>query len=441
MPVPSAKKNCQAEPLSTFREREFVNGLRGRGTIFEFLMPIQWSPFGRVCFSMCVGTMGTALASPLYPLYQELWKLQSSDITAIYTIYMFGALVSLLFLGRLTNRFGYLPVLRAGLILVTLGLGLSMVAWSPAAFMLSRLTIGLASGMITTSSSVGLTQLNNRGDPRHAAVVTTIALTLGFGLGPLVGGLIAQWTPMPLVSAYLPSLLMGALAIYALFQMRITQPMPQRLSAQEGRASLAQWLPRLTLPPAANRPPFWLAAMGVFSAFGMFSLYASLAPSFMQQLLPWHGPAVSGLSIAMILFLSSAFQLIARRLPIKVSAVAGMSALALCNLLLILTARTGSTALFIACVFTTAFGHGMANLAGISLIDRIATQDSRAGLLSSYLIIGYLGTILPILGIGWLSDHLGLATALLIFCAVMALLTASLAWIAHTTRAAHVSQQ
>ena len=33
-------------------------------------MKYQWPPYFWVCFSMCVGVMGTALASPLYPLYQ-----------------------------------------------------------------------------------------------------------------------------------------------------------------------------------------------------------------------------------------------------------------------------------------------------------------------------------------------------------------------------------
>lgn len=398
-------------------------------------MPNLWSPFGRVCFSMCVGVMGTALASPLYPLYQELWHLKPSDITAIFTVYMFGALGSLLFLGRLTNRFGFLPILRAGLILVTLGVLLSMLAWNTAAFIASRLAIGLASGMITTSASIGLTQLDKRGDMKRTALVTTFAMTLGFGLGPLVGGLIAQWAPAPLRSAYLPSLLLGLVAIHALFRLRLPDaaPVATQSAAQAPGRGLAQWLPSLTLPPRALRRPFWIGCMGAFSAFGMFSLYASLAPSFMRDILPWHGPALSGMSISVILFLSSSVQLLARRVRNKTSAVRGLGALALCNLLLILTTYAESTPLFMLSVLTTAFGHGLTNLAGMSLVGKIATPGSRAGLLSSYLIVGYLGTIVPILGIGWLSDHVGLHNAIVVFCAVMALLTGGLAAAAHAT--------
>jgi len=396
-------------------------------------MQRPWPPFPWVCFSMCVGVMGTALASPLYPIYQQLWHLKPSDITGIYVVYMAGVLASLLVLGPLTSRCGYLPILRGGIVLVTGGIVLSTVAWNVAAFVTSRLAIGLASGMISTSAPIGLAQLSARGDPKRTAAITTMTMTIGFGFGPLVGGLIAQWAPAPLVSAYLPTLFMGLLSIYALH--RIETP-PRPAPAQEGgigRNAFARWLPRFTLPPRAHSRPFWIVCLGSFCAFGMFSLYASLAPSFMQQIVPWHGPAVSGLSIAAILFLSSTFQLLARRLPTRTCAIGGMCALVVCNLLLILTTYVGAASLFALCVLTTSLGHGLANVTGMSLVTKVAGRGGRAGLLSSYLSVGYLGTILPILAVGWLSDRLGLSTAIVIFCAVMALMLAALAWAARNT--------
>lgn len=169
---------------------------------------------------MCVGVMGTALASPLYPIYQAAWKLRPSDITHIFVLYMCGVLVSLLFLGRLTQRFGFLPILRAGLIVMTTGVVVSALAWNVPSFMVARMLIGLASGMITTSASVGMVQASPGKDPRRIAALTTVAMTLGFGIGPLLGGVMAQWVPHPLLTAYIPTTLMGALAIYALFQLR-----------------------------------------------------------------------------------------------------------------------------------------------------------------------------------------------------------------------------
>ena len=227
--------------------------------------------------------MGTALASPLYPLYQARWDLLPSHITGIYVAYMLGALASLLFLGRLSDRFGFLPVLRSGLMLVTAGVVLSALAWNVPSFVVSRVAIGIASGMITTSASVGLTQLSRSGNVQHASAMTSFAMSLGFGLGPLVGGVLAQWLPQPLVTAYVPSLGLGALAVYALYQVQVAAPVPAQAGAPQ---RLRDWLPRITLPLPAVRRPFFIACFGAFCAFGIFGLYASLAPSFMGQMLP-----------------------------------------------------------------------------------------------------------------------------------------------------------
>lgn len=384
---------------------------------------------------MCVGVMGTALASPLYPLYQEAWHLRPSDITHIFVVYMFGVLAILLFMGRLTARFGFLAMLRLGLVLMTLGVLISALAGNAGVFMAARLVIGVASGVITTSAATGLVQVSEGRDPRRVSALTTVAMTLGFAMGPLTGGVLAQWLPHPLVTAYVPSMLMGLLAVYALFRLRdVHRDSADRPGPLPLRAALAQWLPSISMPPPAARRHFAIASLGAFTAFGMFSLYASLAPSFMRELVPWHGPAVSGSTIAGILFLSSAFQFMVRRWRTKTVVVASGCALAACNLLLAWTTASRTSVLFLASVLVTAFGHGLANVAGMSVIGKITQPRHRAGLLASYMIVGYLGTIVPILAVGWLADRWGLGPAVAAFCYAMAALSAIVAWMAVRTR-------
>src|SRR5256885_8526245 len=62
----------------------------------------------------------------------------------------------------------------------------------------------------------------------------------------------------------------------------------------------------------------------------------------MQRMVPWHGPAVSGLSIGVILFLSAGFQYLARPRPTKGSAIVGFACLVACNLLLLVNSFAGS---------------------------------------------------------------------------------------------------
>ncbi|RJG01121.1 MFS transporter [Noviherbaspirillum sedimenti] len=376
---------------------------------------------------MCVGVMGTALASPLYPLYQQAWGLQPSHITLVFVAYMVAALASLLLLARLNDRYGFLPVLRAGLVIVTFGVLISACAWDVPSLIVGRVVIGVASGLITTSASLGLTQMGNQGDMQRASATTSLMMAFGFGLGPVVGGLVAQWAPAPLVTAYVPSLLLGIVAIWALWKMTLPAHLQAPAARQAVPLRLREWLPKVTLPEPRFARHFALGSMGAFCAFGIFSLYASLAPSFMDRMVPWHGPAVSGLSIGVILFLSAAAQYFARPVHPKTAMVVGLAALVLCNLLLLINNFIGSGLLFVLSVLTTALSHGLCNLAGIMVVNKVSTPANRAGLISTYLMIGYCGTIVPILGVGWLSDHIGLAQALVVFCICMAALASVLA--------------
>ena len=387
-------------------------------------------PYLWVCFAMCVGVMGTALASPLYPLYQDLWSLSTGDITVIYVVYMASALCGLLFLGKLSDQYGFMPVLRVSLILVTVGITFSAVAWNFASFSFSRVLIGIASSLIVTSASIGLTRLTRSSDLQRAAATTSLMLAFGFGLGPVIGGLIAQWAPAPLRSSYIPSILMGVLSIYALLTLNV-----KRLGIQAGPeirqpSSLKNWLPSILLPKGALRRPFLIGSFSAFSAFGVFSLFASLAPTFMGMMLPWHGPAISGLSIGVILFLSASFQLMARQWPIRRSIMLGLLSLAVSNILLGINLYTNSITIFAISLLATALGHGLCLLAGMAVVNKVAMPHQRSALTSTYLITGYLGAIAPILGVGWIADAFSLNVALIIFCVFLSLLTFILCYLA-----------
>lgn len=388
---------------------------------------VQKNPYMWVCFVMIVGVMGTALASPLYPLYQQAWQLNAGDITLLYVVYMASALNSLLFLGRISDQQGFVFVLRGGLIVVSTGILFSAFAWSYWSFMLSRVIIGLGSSLIVTSASIGLNKLNRSKDLQRAAATTSLLIAFGFGLGPLLGGLIAQWAPAPLRSSYIPSIVMGIVAIYSMFLL------PARTHKPEANPNYSQhafWRPSVDIPIAKARTPFLLAAASAFTAFAMFSLFASLAPSFMHDMVPWHGPAVSGISISVILFMSSGFQLLARRWALKRSLILGLMAFIFSCALLTVNLQHASVWIFSSAVLSLAFGHGLCLIAGMGIVNRVALPEHRSATTSSYLIVAYLGAILPIITTGFLANHLGLQTALIIFCITLSLLCLILIFLA-----------
>lgn len=368
---------------------------------------------------MIVGVMGTALISPLYALYKEAWQLQASDISLIYTIYMAGALCSLLFLGRLPDRAGFKPVMQVGLVLTLIGTLISLLAWNMTSLIVGRFIVGVASSMMTTSATMGLSALSKPGQVQRVAMVTGFLMAFGFGLGPLVGGVLGQWAPMPLVTTYVPTLVLGVLGLVVLTRLELPATAH---SANKGALRIQDVLPKLTWPERSASSAFVLTCALPFLAFGVFGLYAAMSPLFLDKLVPWHGPVVSGTSIAVILFASAVVQVLAGRIPTHWCGFGGMVGLALSNALLMINLWAGSALLFGLGVLCTAIGHGMSMLAGISMVNRIASAHNRSGLLSTYLVIGYVGCMLPMMAMGWIADHWGMTVAVCAFCTLVVVL-------------------
>ena len=380
-----------------------------------------------VGFALVVGVMGAALISPLYALYQQAWQLKASDISLIYVLYMCGGMCALLFLGRLPDRIGFQRVMLCFLLLTLAGTLMSMFAWNLPSLIVGRFVVGLSSSLITISATSGLAALAAHGCSRFSvqrvAMVASFLNVLGFGLGPLVGGVAGQWLPQPLMSAYVLPLLLGCAGAWGMAMLKLPPAMQAAEAGGMGRR--LHWQdcgPRLIWPARSDSAAFALTCGYPFVAFGVFGLYASMAPLFLRQMIPWHGPVVSGSAIAIILLLSAGVQLLAARLAVHRCGVLGMLLLVASNALLVLNLQMASTQLFVLGVGLTALGHGMCMLAGMTMVGRIARPDNRAGLLSSYQTIGLLGSMLPMMAVGWIADHWGIDIAVKVFaCFVMLL--------------------
>jgi MFS family permease len=372
-------------------------------------MKEKWSAFPWVCFAMCVGVMGTALISPLYPLYQDAWQLRTSDISLIYVVYMVGALFGLLFMGRLSDTLGFRAVMLTGLLLGWAGTLLTMLAWDLPSLNIGRFAVGLSSSLIVTSASVGLVQISRDGASQRISMITSFLLAFGFGLGPIIGGIVGQWLPHPLTLTYAPSLILGVVAVYALMRVQLKSHAAELAAAPFGWRS---FLPRMAWACRRDSLAFMLTCACPFFAFGVFGIYASMAPLFLGNMLPWHGPVISGTSIGVILLASAMTQLLCARMSLRWCGLLGLLAVVLSNAMLVLNFKVGSPAVFIIGVCAAASGHGMCLLAGISMVNRIATPIERSGLISTYLVCGYVGSIVPLIGAGWVADHYGLPVAI-----------------------------
>lgn len=366
----------------------------------------SWRPFITVSIALCIGTIGTALASPLYPIYQQLWHLLPSDITTIFVAYMFGCMTTLLFLGRTSNSIGYIRTLQIGLFFAIIGLILSIFAFNIWMLGIGRFIIGIASGLISTSAMLGLIYTIPESHKQNAAQLSSIITVIGFGLGPFIGGSIAEFSNAPLVAPYVPIIGLAAISLVSLFWIQAKPSERQPFSMR----------PHLQTPDLKHKPIFYVASLSAFCGFAGFSIFASLAPSFIRDLIPWHGPMVSGITISSILIISAFAQTFARKMHMSTAVNSGLIILLSSLILLALCMLFNVAWLFFISVLLIGIGHGLSLIGAFSIIQHITHADNRAAVVSTYLFIAYIGTILPILVAGFLSDHFGFTIGILVFC-------------------------
>lgn len=366
----------------------------------------SWRPFLMISLALCIGTIGTALASPLYPIYQQLWHLLPSQITYIFVAYMFGCLTTLLFLGRTSNSFGFIRTLQIGLFFAIIGLTFSVFASNTYLLGFGRFTIGIASGLISTSAMLGLIYTIPDSHKQNAAQLSSIITVMGFGLGPLIGGTIAQYSDQPLITPYLPVIFAAILSLISLFTLKTA-------SFEKLPFSIA---PHLERPEPQFKTLFYIASFSAFCAFGSFSLFASLAPSFIKDVIPWHGPLVSGATIASILLISASVQWFAKSLDMHKTLNVGLIFLIVSYVILSICITMHWSMLFFFNVICVGIGHGLSLLGAFAFIHHMTNIENRAAVVSTYLFIAYFGTIIPIITAGYLSDHFGFMVGILGFC-------------------------
>lgn len=373
---------------------------------------LPFQPRHYVGLSMIATLMGTALISPLYPIYQDQWGLSAGDINNIYVIYMIGALIGLVFFGRLGDRIGFAATLLISLALALTGSVICMLAQEMVVLSVGRVLVGISGTLATSSGVAGLNILAPEAKKPNVALKGSLMVAGGFGLGPVIGGIVGQWVPMPLISVHVPVLIMVVAGL--VIMSRIKPRM--KLSEMRGHLTLADFMPKLAWPKGGEGVTFALATILPFITFGVFGLYVSMVPSILRSVLGLGGPMVSGGGIALMLIGSCLTQIALKRAHYFQAALTGLGLLAISNAILIVNLNLGSAVLFGIGVVIAAMGHGSAMFAGAQVVNLIADDSNRSSLNASYWAVGYCGSILPMIGTGLMADHWGLNIAVTVFC-------------------------
>ncbi|WP_406003810.1 MFS transporter [Streptomyces sp. NBC_00829] len=358
---------------------------------------------------------GTTLPTPLYSLYQDELGFSELIVTVVFAVYAVGVIGVLLIAGNVSDTVGRRPVLLLGLGLAALSAVCFLSETGLPLLYVGRLLSGLSAGLFTGTATAYVMECAPPGKEGRAAFAATAANMGGLGCGPLLAGLFAQYAPWPLKLPFIVHLTLVAVSFAVLWFLPETVPHPQ-----PPRVVRPKWP---GLPPEV-RPVFVPAGIAAFVGFSLLGVFTSVTPAFLAGPLGVENRAVIGLIVFLAFFASTLGQLFVGTLGVALALPFGCALLIMGLGLLAGALIWDVLALVVMSALVGGGGQGLALRGAVADVAGAAPEEHRAGAISSLFVVAYTGIAIPVIGIGVLSETLGLESAGLIFICCMVVLAA-----------------
>ena len=380
---------------------------------------LQGSPaFVLALVSVVALMVGASAPSPFYPVLQAQIGFSAATMTTIFGVYALTLLGTLLVTGSLSDHVGRRPVLAAGFLVLAASMVGFWHADGVATLMASRAVQGVAAGLLMSTMSAAVVDLEPASRPGLAATLNSVTPLFGLAAGALAAGALLDSSPhaLPIVFATLTvaylALAAGVLAL------------PETSPRHEGwRRSLR---PRIGIPAPA-RPAFRRSAPALFAGWATGGLYLSLGAPIVGQLLGGRSHVEQGAVVTVLTGVGALSSYLARRRSPRQITLYGTTMLAVGTLLTLVALHAGSLVAFLLAAVVAGSGFGTSFLGIMRSITPTVGPEQRGELFSSVFVVSYLAFGLPAVAAGFAAPRLGLETTATIYGLAVVVLSAAAA--------------
>ncbi|HET6284824.1 MAG TPA: MFS transporter [Polyangia bacterium] len=362
-------------------------------------MKADHSDVARVALLLFAAAWGANHFAPLLLVYRVRLQLSPTDLAVLFGVYAVGLVPGLFFGGPLSDRRGRRTVVLPSACLALAGT--ILLAMGSAGFLVllaGRLVVGIGSGATFSAGTAWIADLSARDAAGTGARRAAVALSSGFGGGPLIAGVIAQWSPQPMLVPYLVQAAFLLLAIVLASQVPASAP----AAIFRGPAQL-RLLPRGFFKEVAPTAP-WVFT---FAAIAFVVL-----PGLVRERAGGFAVVYAGMVTAVTLLAGVAVQPFLRKTRPRLAATLGL-AIGSVGLMVGMVATAGLSLLgvFLAAVLLGT-GYGACLIAGLRWIEAATVPAIRGRVTGLFYVFTYLGFAAPFLLAAcapWLGDRASLA--------------------------------
>jgi hypothetical protein len=382
----------------------------------------------RVAAALFAIGYGANQFSPLMVLYRERGHYSAVTVAAFFGVYAAGLAPGLLLGGPASDRWGRRRLAVPALAVSVPASGVLALGGVPvvseAALYTGRFLFGVVTGIAMAVGTTWLKELSQPpwdlgADQGAGARRAALALSAGFGAGPLVAGLLAQWAPLPMELPYLVHVVLTLGVLAAMLGVPETR-VPGSGAPTGFRVHLPARFRRVVAPMAP-----WV--------FGAPAISFAVQPAALGPWIGGVGLIYATLLTVLTLSTGMAVQAWARRLDRRSPVLAarlGLGALTLGILLAAGAAAAGSPVLALPASVVLGAAYGLCLVAGLLDVQRMAAPEHLGGLTAVFYTLTYVGFCIPVA----LAALTGLAGYPVLLLALAVLSALSLAVVVRTGR-------
>ena len=380
--------------MTTTRELSRDTASRTTGSVDAHATPMslarrRGTGFWAVAFAFLIVMAFATLPSPLYGLYRARDHLSTLTVTVVYAVFAGGTIAALVFERVVVARVGRRGAMLGAVATMIVAAAL-LADWKALpGLLVGRVLTGVSVGLAAGTATAYLIELRLRDDPNasvlRARTIGTSVNVGALGVGPLVAGVLAQWTGRPLSLPYVVFIALGALAL-----VRLAAAPETGAPNRHATATLA--VAGIPVPAAA-------ATIAAFSATGLF---AGLSGLFLATTLHRPSHALSGATLFVVFSSGVVSQLATSRLRASRVLALGMSSMVVGLVLLVTAVRlpTPSLTLFLVGGALIGAGAGLVFKGTTGIVLEAAAPEDRVAMTSTLIMAALIGISIPVIGAG-----------------------------------------
>lgn len=156
-------------------------------------LPYKWKALLTVAMGTMMATMDASITTIAFP---ELTRVFRTDLSTVMWVVVGYILVSsslMLILGKLSDSIGRSRIYTTGIAIFTVGLTACGLAQSITQLVLFRILQAVGAAMCVGCGTAIVTEAFPAGETGRGLGMLSISVSLGFILGPFVGGILLEW--------------------------------------------------------------------------------------------------------------------------------------------------------------------------------------------------------------------------------------------------------